>query len=168
MKIRNALSVLLCIVSISICKAQVSFTAQVMDATCSSNGSIQITATGGSSLNYELASPCLVLPLVQQSPNFNNLSPCQYTITVTDGGSGASATQTVNVGGNYQSPDISLFCGSCSIDATTTGGAYPLEYAISSVGLGGPFTPYKLLDKSNRCLRQCLRGNLPNGRRSHY
>lgn len=141
MKIRYTFSVLLCIAAIAVSKAQVSFTAQVVDATCSSNGSILVNATGGSSLNYELASTCLALPLFQQNSTFNNLAPCQYTITVTDGGTGASASQTVTVGGTYQSPNVNLFCGNCSIEATTMGGSAPFEYSISSVGLGGPFTP---------------------------
>ncbi|MCU0347876.1 MAG: SprB repeat-containing protein [Saprospiraceae bacterium] len=141
MKIRNTILVLLCSAMSCIGFAQVSFTYQVTNATCSSNGSIVVNATGGTgTLNYQLTGTCLNLPLVQQSPSFNNLAPCSYQLTVTDGASGASASQTVVVGGNYQSPDISLFCGSCSIETQLTGGLGPFAYSISSVGLSGPFT----------------------------
>ncbi len=120
--------------------AQVNFTYQVTNSTCSSNGSIQISATGGSgNYNYQLTSTCLPLPLIQQSSTFNNLPPCLYTVTVTDGTNGSSASQTVTVGGNYQVPDLSLICGSCSIDAVVTGGKAPLVFAISTDGLGGPY-----------------------------
>lgn len=141
MKLRNVISVLLLFAAITYSSAQINFTYQVTDATCSSNGSIQINATGGSgTLNYQLSSPCLALPLLQQSSIFNNLAPCEYTITVTDGATGASATQIALVGGNYSSPDLSLFCGSCSIEAEVAGGLAPLSFAISSGGLNGPYT----------------------------
>lgn len=120
--------------------AQVSFTYQVTNSTCSSNGSIQVSATGGTgTLNYQLTGTCLPIPIIQQSSTFNNLAPCLYTLTVTDGGSGAAATQVVVVGGNYQSPDLDLLCGSCGIQAVVTGGSPPLTYSISTIGLGGPY-----------------------------
>ncbi|MBK9013896.1 MAG: gliding motility-associated C-terminal domain-containing protein [Saprospiraceae bacterium] len=140
MNIRTYIASILAFFAVCSLNAQVSFTYQVTNSTCSSNGSIQITATGGTgTLNYQLTSTCLVLPLVQQSPTFNNLAPCEYTITVTDGGTGASAMQTAVVGGNYQSPDLTLVCGSCDIEAVVVGGAAPLTFSISSVGLGGPY-----------------------------
>jgi gliding motility-associated-like protein len=121
--------------------SQINISVQAQPSTCSSNGSIQVTATGGTgTLNYELTSTCLASPIVQQLSSFNNLPPCQYTVVVTDGSTGASASETVTIGGNYQSPDISLFCGSCQIDASTNGGLAPFTYAISSQGLIGPFT----------------------------
>jgi len=127
---------------VAVLHAQVSFTYQVVDATCSSNGSIQVTATGAvGTLNYQLSGPCLQLPLIQQSPNFNNLPPCQYTLTVTDGGNGSSASETVTVGGSYQNPDLGLVCGACAVEAIVTGGAAPLSFAISTAGLGGPYQP---------------------------
>ncbi|MCC6725263.1 MAG: hypothetical protein IT258_12195, partial [Saprospiraceae bacterium] len=141
MKARLILVAALFIVAIASSYSQVSISVQVQAATCSSNGSIEVTASGNTgTLSYELSSPCLQVALVQQTNIFNNLQPCQYTVVVTDGSTGASATQSVTVGGNYQSPDISLVCGSCNIAATTSGGLAPLQYSISTVGLGGPFT----------------------------
>ncbi|MBI1227256.1 MAG: T9SS type B sorting domain-containing protein [Bacteroidetes bacterium] len=140
MNFKSFIAVGLFLLAVSFVSAQVSFTYQITDATCSSNGSIQISATGGTgTLNYQLTSSCLTQPITQQVSNFNNLAPCDYTITVTDGGNGSSATQTITVGGNYQSPDLNLVCGSCAVQAVVTGGAAPLTFAISTAGLGGPY-----------------------------
>ncbi len=141
MNLRLTLLIALCMGAVANSFSQISISVQAQPSTCSSNGSIQVTASGGTgTLNYELSSPCLAIPIIQQVPTFNNLAPCQYTLVVTDGSSGASASEVVNIGGNYQSPDISLFCGSCQIEASTTGGSAPFTYAISNSGLSGPFT----------------------------
>ncbi|MBI5917436.1 MAG: gliding motility-associated C-terminal domain-containing protein [Bacteroidetes bacterium] len=120
--------------------AQVNISLQITNATCSSNGSIQVTATGGSgNLNYQLFGGCLPVPVLQQVPDFNNLGPCEYIVVVTDGSTGASASKAAVVGGNYQSPVLALNCGSCSIETGVTGGTMPLTFAISTAGLNGPF-----------------------------
>ncbi|MCF8243905.1 MAG: gliding motility-associated C-terminal domain-containing protein [Saprospiraceae bacterium] len=140
MNIKPIIVFVLFVIPVAFLSAQVSFTYQVTNATCSSNGSIQISASGGTgTLNYQLSSTCLQLPLTQQSSTFNNLPPCLYTVTVTDGSSGASATQTVSVGGNYQNLDLTLMCGNCAVEALVTGGASPLTFSISTGGLGGPY-----------------------------
>lgn len=140
MNYRIGIAIVLAISLTSFAQAQISFTYQVTNATCSSNGSIQVNPTGATGIvNYKLIGPCLQLPIVQQVSTFNNLPPCQYTLTATDGSNGSSASQTVIVGGNYQNPTLSLVCSSCAIQAITNGGAGPLVYSISSVGLGGPY-----------------------------
>ncbi|MBK8564676.1 MAG: hypothetical protein IPN76_15415 [Saprospiraceae bacterium] len=141
MKLRLTFVIAFCIGAVASTFSQISISVQSQPSTCSSNGSIQITTSGGTgTINYELAGPCLPSPIFQQLSSFNNLPPCQYTIVVTDGGTGASASQSVTVGGNYQSPDISLFCGSCQLEASTNGGLAPFTYSMSTAGLGGPFT----------------------------
>ena len=140
MRNRTFLPALLLAVSCSLATAQVNFNLQVTHASCSSNGKIKVTAFGGSGIyTYQLTGNCLDNPVLQQTPVFNNLAPCQYTVEVMDGVSGATATQTATVGGNYQSPQLSLFCGSCAIETQVTGGKYPFAYAISTTGLDGPF-----------------------------
>lgn len=140
MNLRNGLVFILALTASIFVQAQIGFTYQITNATCSSNGSIQVNATGASgTINYELDGACLQLPIVQQVSTFNNLPPCQYTLTVTDGSNGSSASQTITIGGNYQNPDLSLVCGSCSIQAVVIGGAGPLAYSISTAGLGGPY-----------------------------
>lgn len=120
--------------------AQLSISLQITQASCSSNGKIKVAAFGGSgNYTYQLTSTCLNGPLLQQTPVFSNLAPCTYTVLVTDGVSGSTATQNAVIGGNYQSPQLSLACGSCEIEAEVTGGKHPLTYSISTAGLTGPF-----------------------------
>ena len=113
----------------------------ITDATCSSNGGIEAMVMGGSGdYSYQLSGSCLPMPVVQSSPVFNNLEPCEYTLTVTDGATGQTIEGVYTVGGTYQPPQLSLFCGSCQITADVTEGALPFVYAISTNGIGGPFT----------------------------
>ncbi len=140
MRRRIFLPVLFFAVTCSLASAQLSISVQVTNATCSSNGKISVTASGGSgNYTYQLSGSCLANTLLQQMPVFNNLKPCVYSILVTDGVTGAFAAEEVTVGGNYQSPQLTLDCGGCDIEAQVTGGKFPFTYAISTAGLDGPF-----------------------------
>lgn len=140
MRIKQLLPSLLLAMLCQTVFAQISLSLQTTDATCSSNGSMQVTVTGGSGeYNFQLSAPCLQLPIYQQSSTFNNLPPCQYTLVVTDGTTGAAATENVLIGGSYQSPSLALDCGGCTLEVSLTGGLAPFQFAISTQGLNGPF-----------------------------
>ena len=120
---------------------QISITPIVTDAGCSSNGSIKIEVAGGSdNYSYQITGSCLnPPPPPQNSPVFNNLPPCDYTVMVIDSETGETVQQNVTVSGNYQAPSITAECGGCSVTANVDGGAGPFAYSISTEGLNGPY-----------------------------
>ncbi|MCB0522540.1 MAG: gliding motility-associated C-terminal domain-containing protein [Saprospiraceae bacterium] len=120
--------------------AQLTVTLNITDATCTSNGKIEVIVTGGSgSYNYQLFSPCPTDTFLQLSNVFNNLEPCNYTLIVNDGPMEETETLDLVVGGNYQSPVLTLNCSPCSIEANVENGTAPFSYSISNAGLQGPF-----------------------------
>lgn len=105
-------------------------------STCSSNGTITATATGGTAPFLYILSGATsgVSPTVSGSYTFSNLQPGNYTVNVIDNDS-ATATTTISVGGTYQEPTLSCAVNNCSITGTViSGGLPPFTYAISSNG----------------------------------
>lgn len=108
-------------------------------STCTNNGTVSITATGGSgNYKYKIQSPTLTLG-PQDSNQFVGLAPGSYTVTVFDVTSGASATKSVTVGGNYVPMTLKITPDCTSFTAQVTGGLAPFSYAFSTVGASGPF-----------------------------
>lgn len=119
---------------------QLTINATTTPSTCSSNGSISATATGGSGdYTFELTSPCLSNPIFNSTGIFISLATCQYTVVVTDG-AGNSESETTIVTGSYTAPTLQLLCSGCSIEVIVSNGKSPFNYSFSSIGLSGPYS----------------------------
>jgi len=115
---------------------------------CFNDGSITVHPSGGSPpYTYSVISgptvPNVTYPISGGSDNnFADLHAGTYVVQVTDN-AGHTVDVTVTVPGNYQFPVISLTAHFDTIFATGSLGSAPYQYAISSVGLNGPFGSYQ-------------------------
>ncbi len=140
------------------------FTSAITAAKCgTANGSINITATGGT-LPYQYSEDGITF---QAGNSFTAMVPGTYTITVKDA-NGCIATKALLVG-NTNGPQvltavtIDAACGIANgkITASATGGTAPLQYSIDGVSfqasnifnavLAGGYTLY--VRDANLCLK---------------
>ena len=115
--------------------AQINATAATVAATCSSNGKITITATGGATpYTYEITvAPTGGIRPPQQSNVFDNLPKGNYTIKVTDV-TGQTRTVTATIGGTYVAPTMNCILTtptSNTVTLTIVNGSPPFKYEYS-------------------------------------
>jgi hypothetical protein len=141
---------LLTIIGLILCNAlmAVTISTTTTPSICYNDGSIVASASAGSPPYTFVITGGPVLqnvtypiqPIV--GGQFINLSSGTYTILVTDN-SGATATSSVTVGGNYTFPTGTFQTNRDSIIATAAGGRPPYQYAIGTNGPTGAFGPYQ-------------------------
>jgi hypothetical protein len=91
--------------TVSFSYGQLKVTVVTTPSTCSSNGSLTVTASGGSgNYAYALISPVITQP--QNSNVFTGLAPAVYRVEVTDINSADIATALATVSGNYTLPAL--------------------------------------------------------------
>ncbi len=115
----------------------VSFTATTTSGTCPSDGSITVTASGGTApYQYEIVTGPVLRPL-QSSNIFNALPPGSYLVKVNDQ-CGTLTTNTIVVAGSYVLPTVSIAetkvsCPGGSdgvLTITMSGGSAPFSYSL--------------------------------------
>lgn len=128
---------------------QITLSVQTTPSTCQNNGSITVTATGGSgSYNYTLTSSTAGISLPQATGNiFYGLPSGNYTVEVTDN-NGNINTMNATVAGNYTNPVIStvesapsygnMVYGTTLVNVQNGTGTPPFLYAYSPVGSPAP------------------------------
>ncbi len=111
------------------------FTTTTNPASCSSNGSITVNASGGlAPYLYELSGP--INRPTQSSNVFNATTTGNYTVTVTDN-CGQTVSNSVTVGGTYFNPVVTATstlygCGSSNarITVSVSGGEAPFSFQL--------------------------------------
>ena len=110
------------------------------DATCSSNGTVSFQVTGGSgNYSYQLSNTCGGLFPPQPEATFGTLSPCDYSVTVTDRSTGRTVTQPFEIAGNDTPLNTTVTLDVCDVVVTADGGLgpYTLNYQIGGVEQAG-------------------------------
>ena len=115
---------------------------------CFNDGSITVHPSGGNPpYTYTIISgptvPNVTYPISNGSNNrFTDLHSGTYVVQVRDN-NGHTVNVTVTVPGNYQFPTLTCTTHFDTIFATGSLGKPPYQYAISTVGLNGPFGAYQ-------------------------
>ncbi len=119
--------------SASFCAAQqVVLQATATAGTCSANGSITASATGGTMpYSYEIIAPASGIRPPQISGSFLNLAPSIYTVKVT-AANGTTATATANVLDQYDEPTMACTLAQRTVTMTVTNGRPPFRYEAST------------------------------------
>ncbi|MDB5227877.1 MAG: hypothetical protein JWN78_2070 [Bacteroidota bacterium] len=119
----------------SVTYAQLSFTTSITPSTCSANGTIDITVSGGIPTYYYqiVSSSSGIIRPVQNSNVFNNLPAGTYTIRVIDNNN-LTATNTVAIPGNYIPLSFSHMQQQSSIVLTPLNGKPPYTFTYSTDG----------------------------------
>ncbi len=109
-----------------------SFTTSKTDATCNTNGTITITASGGTSYEYSINGGSTW----QSSNNFNNVAPGTYSVLVRTVGTVCTATAqqvTINLINTLTMSvaKVDANCTGGSITITPSGGTAPYQYSIN-------------------------------------
>lgn len=130
--------------------AQIQSTVAITDANCTSNGSIEITASGGSgNYSYDLSGGDIDGNIIEEESTFENLFPGDYVLVIIDTETGDGFYQEITIGGNYQPPILTLAQQSCGTFAVVQGGLAPFVYSISTEGQDGPFQTNSPPDNPN-------------------
>jgi gliding motility-associated-like protein len=120
--------------------AQINASSATTPSTCSSNGSITVTATGGTAPYYYqiTASTSGIVRPVQNVNVFQNLPAGSYTIRISDG-LNESVTSTAVISGNYIPPGFTHTQTNSTVRIFPVNGRAPYTYSYS-VDLGQTFT----------------------------
>ena len=139
----NFIITILLILCSTIVSAQLNVSFNATNSTCSANGKLSITASGGQEpYIYEIIGGPLGFNRPPQStPIFDLLPPGNYQVEVKDI-SGISKVVTANIVGNYKEPTLA----SCDVPMGTStatlivkDGLSPFSYSFSTDG-GGSFS----------------------------
>ncbi|MFN0200257.1 MAG: gliding motility-associated C-terminal domain-containing protein [Bacteroidia bacterium] len=125
--------------------AQINFTSQVTNSTCSANGEIQIAVSGNGTMPYNfLLNGVPIGTANAPSYNYQGLAPGTYQVKVVDSSIPQKMTQqSIVVGGTYIEPELTCAVNGCEIVATVSNGLAPFEYAIATTSANGPFSAYQ-------------------------
>ncbi|OAV44785.1 hypothetical protein A3850_009920 [Lewinella sp. 4G2] len=112
-----------------------SITTEVTDATCSANGRVDITVTGGSgSFQYDLTGDCGPDFQSLDEAFFTSLPPCTYLLSVTDRVSSMTATATVVVGSANELLSVATEFSGCDAVVSIEGGLPPYNVSYTNDG----------------------------------
>lgn len=120
---------------------QVQIAVETTSPECSSNGIIEIMATGGSgNYTYILENDCGAIIPPQATPIFQTLEPCDYIISVKDNATNGIATTTATLVSNYEPINFFIdYESDCVAKVEVTGGNAPYTFQYSYNAYAGPF-----------------------------
>lgn len=126
------------LIKINLSSAQITFTSISTPSTCSSNGSIIINASGGTSpyIYQIISSSNGIIRPAQNVSVFNNLPNGNYTIRITDA-INVSTTNVVSIAGNYIPLTFSYTQQQSTIKIIPLNGRSPYKFTYS---IDGGFT----------------------------
>jgi gliding motility-associated-like protein len=132
---KHLLSLLLVLGAMTGAWAQLSLSATPTASTCSANGTITCTATGGSGGNqFQITAPAASVRPLQNSNIFNNIGAGTYTVQVSNG-AGQTASTTVTVTSTYVLPTLNapVIAGN-TVTVTVVGGKpnFTFQYSIDN------------------------------------
>ena len=139
--VKKVLTVIFCL-TLGVVKAQLVLTSASTISTCSSNGSITVHASGGTSpyLYQIIASTTGIVRPAQNVATFQNLPPGNYSIRVTDFNN-LTGLISVTVNGTYAPLRFTSTQSMSTITLQAVNGKAPYQYTYSIDG-GNTFLPY--------------------------
>ncbi len=132
---KTILILLIILLKVNLSTAQIAFTTITTPSTCSSNGSITVnTSSGTSPYIYQIISSSngIIRP-AQNVAIFNNLPSGNYTIRVSDA-SNLTTTNIATISGNYTPLTFSFSQQQSTVKITPINGKSPYKFAYSIDG----------------------------------